>query len=197
MFNHRYQGVQCEPDTFRSITQAARQRTGMTAKSGQVLTLLQFLARRRSPTGQVVDYFDMDFDEDTGETCTRLFFTSELMIRSFAQFGQFFELDATCKTNRFNMPLVLFVGVDDTHRTTIFGVGLIQVGDKESYTWLLERFKYAMSQRNIRHTHSTTVVFLWSNNSPATHILCAYYTCTTSTPRMVHKYTTHIPLLNY
>jgi hypothetical protein len=125
VFNNQYQNVHCEPDTFRSIAQTARQRAGMTAKTGQILTLVQFLARKRGPTGQVVDFFDMDFDEETGETCTRLFYTSELMIQSFAQFGQFFEMDATCKTNRFNMPLVFFVGIDDTHRTTIFGMGAL------------------------------------------------------------------------
>ena len=142
----------------------------MTTKSGQILSLVQFLARRRNSTGETVDYFDMDFDEDTGEPCPRLFYSSELMMKSFRQFGQFFEMDATCKSNRFNMPLVFFVGVDDTYRTVIFGVGLIQVEDIESYVWLLARFKYAMSQSNNVHIPSTMVQLLSKHSLLADYV---------------------------
>ena len=70
--------------------------------------------------------------------------TSGLMMEQFKRYGQFVVMDATCKVNRFGMPLVLLVGVDDTHTTSIFGMGLIKVEDIESYTWLLSTFKQAV-----------------------------------------------------
>ena len=65
-------------------------------------------------------------------------------LRSYKKYGQFISMDATCNTNRCNMPLVLLVGVDDTMHTTIFGAGLLLQEDIESYTWLLNTFKRAV-----------------------------------------------------
>ena len=108
------------------------------------------------------DFFDMDWDEET-DTVTRLFYTSRLMIKSFKKHGQFVVMDATCKTNRFNMPLVLLVGVDDTKATAIFGMGLILAEDIVSYIWILQAFKRAVG---------TTIIAFTSPHLCCTQSLC-------------------------
>ena len=123
--------------------QSARARAGVTQQTGQVLTLITYLLNRRGPGAEIEDWFDIDWDLEAG-TVTRLMYVSSLMMASFKSFGQFISLDATCKTNRFGMPLVLLVGTDDTKSTTVFGAGLVRSEDIESYTWLLDTFRRAV-----------------------------------------------------
>jgi hypothetical protein len=139
VFAHKYPHVECDPAVFRNIVQCARARAGLTQKTGQILSLLTFLVNRRGPGSEVEDFFDMDWDWES-ETCTRLFFASRTMVAAFRKTGQFITLDATGKTNRFNMPLVLLVGAGDTDKTAIFGMGLVLQEDIDSLTGLLTAF---------------------------------------------------------
>ena len=145
-----FPGVVCGESTWRSILQVARLKAGITQQLSQVQELLSYLVSRRGGDGEVQDFLKMDWDP-FGETLRRVFFTSGLMIAQFKQYGQFVVMDATCKVNRFGMPLVLLVGVDDTHTTSIFGVGLIRAEDIESYCWLLSAFKQAVGTPHSKH----------------------------------------------
>jgi hypothetical protein len=167
VFDVNYPNALCSSHTFGNIVRCARVRAGVSQSTGQVLSLLTFLVNRRGPSGEVEDFFDMDWDHES-ETCSRLFFASRGMVNSFKKHGQFITLDATCKTNRFNMPLVLLVGIDDTLMTAIFGVGLVLQEDIDSYTWLLNSFKRAVGNQNIVHipsTHSNITVHSSSTRS--------------------------------
>jgi hypothetical protein len=98
-------------------------------------------------------YYNVDWDaEEESEagvklpTVTRLFYVSAGMVSSFRKHGQFIVMDATCKTNRFNMPLVLLVGLNDVRKSTIFAMGLVLVEDIVSYTWILNNVKTVMGK---------------------------------------------------
>ena len=159
--------MKCDSDCFRSIAQCARVRTVMTKQTGQILSLMTFLLNRRGLGDRVEDFFDLDCDDEG--MCTRLFYVSRHMVDSFHKHGQFISMDATCKTNRFNMPLVLLVGLDDTCQTAIFGMSLILVEDIDSYIWILNRFKRAVGNTNNTpafmvdtwYISSTLMVLLW------------------------------------
>ena len=165
------------------------------AKYYRLLTYLVLL-NRRGVGAEVEDFFDMDWDYEA-EVCTRLFYTSRLMMDSFRRHGQFISLDATCKTNRFNMPLVLLVGTTNTFETTIFCMAFIQVEDIDSYTWVLNNFKRAVGTHNthIVHISSTLgiiVVDSWSCNGD--YMVYLWYTktsnlCTMDIPCIQHIYT--------
>jgi hypothetical protein len=60
--------------------------------------------------------------------------------------GQFLVIDATCKTNRFGMMLVLLVGVNQIQRTVIFAVGLLARENTELYAWFMEKAKGNVGQ---------------------------------------------------
>ena len=87
VFAVQYPEVECDKRLFDSIAQCARIRAGMTGQTGQILALLTFLVGRAKLGAQVEDFFDMDWDY-TSETCTRLFYTSRVMVASFRQHGQ-------------------------------------------------------------------------------------------------------------
>ena len=58
------------------------------------------------------------------------------------------------------MPLVVLVGQDDTNLNVIFGFGLIQVEDIESYIWLLTHMKLAVG-KVLQYTQCIFVVHIW------------------------------------
>ena len=166
MFDIDYPHVECDADQWRNIVQTARHKAGIVQQSGQVQQLLTYLINRRGPGGEVLDWLDVDWETDTDTpTMQRLFFTSHLMMEQFRRYGQFVVMDATCKTNRFNMPLILLVGMDDTETTTIFGMALVLVEDIISYTWVLNAFRRAVGNEHTRHTnivHSQSCTCLYT-----------------------------------
>ena len=72
--------------------------------------------------------------------------------------GQFLLIDATCKTNRFGMMLILVVGVSQVMTSVLLAVGLLAKENIELYTWLLTQARVAVGQSTI--THGTAYVFV-------------------------------------
>ena len=95
-----------------------------------------FQQHLRAPGGQA-GYFNVVLDED--DKCSHVFFMTADMVASFRRNGQFVVMDATCNINRFGMPLVLLVGVDELMKSTLLGVALVRQEDISSYTWLLSQ----------------------------------------------------------
>ncbi|XP_039778235.1 protein FAR1-RELATED SEQUENCE 5-like [Panicum virgatum] len=63
-------------------------------------------------------------------------------------FGDVVVFDSTYKTNRYNLPLVPFVGANHHYRTILFGCGIISHENIESYVWLLITFTEANVQKH-------------------------------------------------
>lgn len=57
------------------------------------------------------------------------------------QLNDVLEIDATYKTNRFGMPLILFTVVDNHGLAILIGGGLVSNEKYESYAWTLEKFQ--------------------------------------------------------
>jgi hypothetical protein len=55
-------------------------------------------------------------------------------------------MDTTCKTNRFGMPLILMVGVDENNITCLLGFGLVSHEDIDSFTWFLQKMKACVGE---------------------------------------------------
>ena len=72
-------------------------------------------------------------------------FWSDAMSRcDYRYFGDVISFDSTYRTNSYNRPLVIFVGVNNHSRTTIFGFGLLVDETVDTYTWILQTFLEAM-----------------------------------------------------
>ena len=62
----------------------------------------------------------------------------------YRAFGDVVVFDGTYKTNRYNLTLVPFVGVNHHKSTVLFACGILSHEDTESYVWLLRSFCDAM-----------------------------------------------------
>ncbi|XP_019150575.1 PREDICTED: protein FAR1-RELATED SEQUENCE 5-like [Ipomoea nil] len=85
------------------------------------------------------------YDVDSQDQLCRAFWTDPIAKENFLAFGEVVSFDATYGTNRYGMVLVPFTGVDNHKRGVTFAMGLISREDVDSYVWLLQQFKSAMS----------------------------------------------------
>ncbi|KAK0596068.1 hypothetical protein LWI29_012543 [Acer saccharum] len=64
-------------------------------------------------------------------------FWSDAMSRcDYSYFGDVMSFDSTYRTNSYNRPLVIFVGVNNHTKMTIFGFGLLVDETVETYSWI-------------------------------------------------------------
>ncbi len=56
-------------------------------------------------------------------------------------FSDFVLIDATYKRNRFNLPLINIVGVDNLGRTIVLGFGMLNDETLASYNWFFKKLK--------------------------------------------------------
>jgi hypothetical protein len=137
---------------FKNMLTRARQLLGM-GQPGEVKALIRWFEEHHSvDNGDGGGYFNTDMNDD--RECNRIFFMSGEMRASFISYGQFFNLDATCKTNRFGMQLVLMVGSNQIFGNAVFGVALIATESYSAYTWILQQVKLAIGQYACTHLHS-------------------------------------------
>ncbi|KAK2653058.1 hypothetical protein Ddye_012914 [Dipteronia dyeriana] len=59
-------------------------------------------------------------------------------------FGDEMSFDSTYRTNSYNQPLVIFVGLNNHKKTVVFGFGLLVDEKVDTYTWILQTFLEAM-----------------------------------------------------
>jgi hypothetical protein len=91
-------------------------------------------------------YFAMETDED--DRLQSLFWSDSTARLDYACFGDVLAFDSTYKTNRYNLPFVLLVGVNHHHQTIIFGSALLSGETEEAYTWLLQSFHEGMNNKS-------------------------------------------------
>ncbi|KAK0575930.1 hypothetical protein LWI29_009276 [Acer saccharum] len=87
-------------------------------------------------------FFDYTLDEDNH--FGNLFWADSTSRSDYAFFGDVLAFDSTYRTNVYRRPLVMLVGVNHHHSTTIFGFGLLCDETVDTYTWLLQTFLVAM-----------------------------------------------------
>jgi len=78
-------------------------------------------------------------------------------------FGDVVVFDGTYKTNRYNLTLVPFVGVNHHKSTVLFACGILSHEDTESYVWLLRPFYDAMIQKHPVSDHRWRPCYAESN----------------------------------
>ncbi|KAK2634904.1 hypothetical protein Ddye_029696 [Dipteronia dyeriana] len=87
---------------------------------------------------------------DTHNLITILRWADSTSHYDYGFFGDVLAFDATYITNVYRRPLVMLVGVNHHHSTTIFGFGLLGNETVETYTWLLRTFLVAMHKQNVQ-----------------------------------------------
>jgi hypothetical protein len=87
---------------------------------------------------------------------TRLFVSTPSAIGMAKSYGQVLVIDATCKENRFRLPLVKIVGIDCFNSTFIVAFAFVSKETNEDYTWVLQRLRNLV----FSDTHESPQVFV-------------------------------------
>lgn len=88
-------------------------------------------------------FYAVQVDED--DAMTNFFWADAKSMMDFAYFGDAVCLDTTYRLYGYGRPLVLFIGVNHHKQAVVFGSALLYDESTESFKWLLETFKMAMS----------------------------------------------------
>ncbi|CAG8668959.1 2853_t:CDS:2, partial [Ambispora gerdemannii] len=101
--------------------------------------LLQTLIRHKSHDPE----WFVEFQLDDENRLIRLFWMSPTQITLWLEYHDVILNDNTAKTNRYQMPLSLFLAVDNNTRSRLVAQALVSDETTESYKWILECTKNA------------------------------------------------------
>ncbi|XP_057747889.1 protein FAR1-RELATED SEQUENCE 5-like [Arachis stenosperma] len=97
----------------------------------------------------------------------------------FQHFGDVVAFDSTYKKNKYNRPLVIFLGSNNHKQTTIFGFGLVLDETIGSYKWMLENLLEVMCGKLpsvvVTDGDESMIAAVREVLPQATHRLCAWH----------------------
>ena len=112
--------------------------------------------------------FFYDYDVDADNRVRNVFWANASCRGSYEDFGDCITFDTMYKTNKFHMPLGVFVGVNHHLQSTIFAIALVRDETIPSFEWVFKTFLRCMNNKppicmltgtkNKKHLH-TYVLF--------------------------------------
>ncbi|TVU41598.1 hypothetical protein EJB05_15130, partial [Eragrostis curvula] len=123
------------PTTKRTLRNICQSITREQAEDDIKKTLMVFREFREADPGFL---YSVDLDED-GRIKT-LMWTNSRSRMQYAHFGDVVTFDTTYRTNMYDMPFGLFVGVNNHFQTVIFGGVLVTEETIESFKWVFKEF---------------------------------------------------------
>ncbi|XP_074297664.1 protein FAR1-RELATED SEQUENCE 5-like [Silene latifolia] len=96
--------------------------------------------------------FYFDFIVDENKCLAGAFWADLICIKNYMLFGEMLSVDATYRTNKYDMVFVPFTGIDRHKRCITFAAGLIGDESIECYRWQFKTFLEAMGGRHPRIT---------------------------------------------
>ena len=91
--------------------------------------------------------FFYDYDKDVDNRVRNIFWANASCRGSYEDFGDCVTFDTTYKTNKFHMPLGVFVGVNHHLQSTIFAVALIRDETIPTFEWVFRTFLRCMNNK--------------------------------------------------
>ncbi|XP_074275901.1 protein FAR1-RELATED SEQUENCE 8-like isoform X2 [Silene latifolia] len=112
-------------------------------KAGYSRELLNYFCQKqlRSP-----NFFYITDLNDEG-LVKNMFWIDSRARASYIYFGDVVAMDTTCLLNKYEIPLVAFIGVNHHGRSILLGCALIAEGTVETYVWLFRAWLTCMSGR--------------------------------------------------
>jgi hypothetical protein len=87
-------------------------------------------------------YHDMEIDSE--KRVRSLFWMDAMCVMNYKLFGDYISFDTTFSTNKYGLPFVPIVGVNNHGSTVLFAVALLKDQTTETFIWVLETFVQAM-----------------------------------------------------
>ncbi|XP_062114127.1 protein FAR1-RELATED SEQUENCE 3-like [Humulus lupulus] len=82
----------------------------------------------------------VDYQCDEENRLSNLFWADEYSRRDYTAFGEVLAFDTTYKTNKYNKPLIILLGVNHHFGSCVFGLGLLLDESVPTYCWMLTKF---------------------------------------------------------
>nr|XP_051196742.1 protein FAR1-RELATED SEQUENCE 5-like [Lolium perenne] len=121
---------------------SCREKRKMLAK-GDANTTIGIMEKRKRDDPE----FFFDYKLGKGGQLLHLFWCDSQSRQDYADFGDVLAFDSTYKTNRYAMPFIPFVGINNHRQTTVFACAIVSDEKEVTYKWLLETFLKAMYQQ--------------------------------------------------
>lgn len=112
-------------------------------KESDAVTCLSYLDGKKSSDPSFFYNFTVTSSNRLGD----LFWCDGGSCADYALFGDVIAFDATYKTNAYQKPFVVILGINHHRRTIVFGFALLADEIEHTYTWLLESFILAMNNK--------------------------------------------------
>lgn len=110
---------------------------------GDVGAVLQYMQEKQAE--DPCFFYALQLDKDN--RLTTIFWTDGKSKMDFDYFGDVICFDTSYKTSGYSRPFASFIGVNHHKQAIIFGQALLYDESVESFKWLLEAFKNAMSEK--------------------------------------------------
>jgi hypothetical protein len=91
--------------------------------------------------------FVVKIDSDDGGRVRHMFWAHGTSRASYKCFGDVVTFDTTYRTNLYNLPFGLFVGVNHHYQTILFGAVLLTEETTEAFRWAFRTFVESMGAK--------------------------------------------------
>jgi hypothetical protein len=88
--------------------------------------------------------FFSDYQIDEEKRIKNIFWSNASCRAAYADFGDCITFDTTYRSNKYHLPLAVFVGVNNHLQSTIFGVALMGDESIDSFKWVFSTFLNCM-----------------------------------------------------
>jgi zinc finger SWIM domain-containing protein 3 len=95
------------------------------------------------------DKFFYNIKIDSLVKIKNIFWANASCRASYKDFSNVVTFDTTYRTNEYNMPLGMFVGVNHHLQSTVFVCALIRDESMESFVWIFETFLVVVSSTDL------------------------------------------------
>ncbi|XP_071678269.1 protein FAR1-RELATED SEQUENCE 5-like [Lolium perenne] len=123
--------------------------------------------------------FFFEYDVDEKGRLKHMFWCDSQSRRDYQDYGDVLVFDSTYKMNKYKMPFVPFVGLNNHRRTTVFGCAILSSENEQTYVWLLKTFLKAMCQQKpkavITDADAAMIAAIGEVFSGVPHRICSFH----------------------
>nr|XP_051222080.1 protein FAR1-RELATED SEQUENCE 5-like [Lolium perenne] len=142
---------------------------------GDATTAIRIMAKRKKRDPEFFYKYDVD---DKGRL-KHMFWCDSQSRRDYQDYGDVLVFESTYKMNKYKMPFVPFVGLNNHRRTTVFGCAILSSENEQTYVWLLKTFLKAMCQQKpkavITDADAAMICAIGEVFSGVTHRICSFH----------------------
>jgi zinc finger SWIM domain-containing protein 3 len=142
---------------------------------GDATSAIAMMENRRK---KFADFF-FEYDVDSKGRLKSLFWCDAQSRQDYNDYGDVLVFDSTYKMNRYGMPFVPFVGINNHRRTTVFACAILSDEKERTYVWLLKTFLKAMLQQKpksiITDADSAMIRAIRSVFPEQSHRICSWH----------------------